>query len=96
MGCGVFTFFPPDLSSLRPQDRALCLPALPCSHRLSTDACEFEYPAIAHLCAVHSADRLAMAHAEFLESAQKADGLYLDFAHFLERELTKLHQKSLP
>ena len=62
----------------------------------STDACEFEYPAIAHLCAAHSADWLAAAHAEFLKSAQKADGLYLDFVHFLERELTKLYQKSLP
>ena len=76
--------------------RLLRLSAISAGAGPSTDTCEFERPAVAHLCAVHSADRLATAHAEFLESAQKADGLYLDFAHFLERELTKLHQKSLP
>ena len=76
--------------------RLLRLSAISAGAFPSTDVCEFEHLAIAHLCAVHSADRLATAHAEFLESAQKADGLYLDFGHFLERELTKLHQKSLP
>ena len=76
--------------------RLLRLSAISAGAGSSTGICEFEHPAIAHLCAIHSADRLATAHAEFLECAQKADGLHLDFAHFLERELTKLHRKSLP
>ena len=76
--------------------RLLRLSAVNASSEQGAAACDFEQPAVSYLCRAHSADRLACAHAEFLDITRKADGLYLDFAQVLERQLTALHRKSLP
>ena len=59
-------------------------------------ACAFEEEAISRLVSHHGAGRLADQHATFLRSAGQMDGLYLDFGHFLSRELAALGGKSLP
>ena len=59
-------------------------------------ACAFEEEAISRLVSHHGAGRLADQHAAFLRSASQMDGLYLDFGHFLSRELAALGGKSLP
>ncbi len=58
--------------------------------------CAFEEEAISRLVSHHGAGRLADQHAAFLRSASQMDGLYLDFGHFLSRELAALGGKSLP
>ena len=58
--------------------------------------CDFEGEAIARLLENRSAADLAEAQAGFLRTAAKMDSLYLDFGHFLSRELTGIHRKSLP
>lgn len=58
--------------------------------------CAFEEEAISRLVSHHGAGRLADQHATFLRSAGQMDGLYLDFGHFLSRELAALGGKSLP
>jgi len=59
-------------------------------------ACGFEEEIITRLVSRHDAAGLAERHATFLRSAGQMDGLYLDFGHFLSRELAGLHGKSLP
>lgn len=59
-------------------------------------ACAFEDAVISRLVAQHGAASLAERHANFLRSASQMDGLYLDFGHFLSRELAGLRGKSLP
>ena len=58
--------------------------------------CDFEGQAIARLLEHRSAGDLAAAHGSFLQTAAQMDSLYLDFGHFLSRELISLHRKSLP
>lgn len=58
--------------------------------------CAFEEEAISRLASHHGAGRLADQHATFLRSASQMNGLYLDFGHFLSRELAALGGKSLP
>ena len=58
--------------------------------------CGFEEAAISRLVTHHDAGTLAERHATFLRSAGQMDGLYLDFGHFLSRELAALGGKSLP
>ncbi|MGC6453296.1 MAG: hypothetical protein ACON31_05260 [Candidatus Puniceispirillaceae bacterium] len=62
----------------------------------STSLCDFETEAVTRLARHHGGSALAERHADFLTSAAKMDGLYLDFGHFLSRELAGLRQKSLP
>ena len=58
--------------------------------------CAFEEEIISRLAAEHGAGILAERHTTFLRSASQMDGLYLDFGHFLSRELVALRGKSLP
>ena len=58
--------------------------------------CAFEEEIISRLAAEHGAGILAERHTTFLRSASQMDGLYLDFGHFLSRELAALRGKSLP
>jgi len=60
------------------------------------EICGFEGPAIEVLAANHGAASLADRHAAFLRDARQMDGLYLDFGHFLARQLTDWRGKSLP
>ena len=59
-------------------------------------ACGFEEEAMARLVNDHGAGALAERYATFQRSASQMDGLYLDFGHFLSRELAALRGKSLP
>lgn len=59
-------------------------------------ACDFETVLLSKLVKRHGATSLAERHASFVHSAAKMDGLYLDFGHFLARELAWLGGKSLP
>ena len=76
--------------------RLLRLAALNAGDGVTGPQCDFETPAIARLAAGHTAADLAEAHSKFLHNASMMDGLYLDFGHFLSRELIALHRKSLP
>jgi len=58
--------------------------------------CDFEDQAMSRLAADHGSASLAERHAVFLQTASKMDGLYLDFGHFLSREIAGLRGKSLP
>ena len=58
--------------------------------------CDFEMPVIERLASNHTAARLARFHNEFVTKAAQAEELYLDFARFLERHLTKIYEKTLP
>ena len=58
--------------------------------------CAFEEEIISRLVDEHGAGILAERHTTFLRSASQMDGLYLDFGHFLSRELAALRGKSLP
>ena len=58
--------------------------------------CDFEATAVARLCDIHTPDHLAEAHAGFVRTAAQMDSLYLDFGHFLSRELSGIHRKTLP
>ena len=62
----------------------------------AASACGFEEEAMARLVNDHGAGALAERHATFLRSAGQMDGLYLDFGHFLSRELAGMRGKSLP
>jgi DNA polymerase-3 subunit delta' len=57
--------------------------------------CAFEAAAASALCQRHAPATLAQMHREFLHDAARAEAVYLDFAHFLMRQLVKLHQKTL-
>jgi hypothetical protein len=35
-------------------------------------------------------------HQAFVRDSARAEAVYLDFAHFLTRQLVKLHEKTLP
>ena len=59
-------------------------------------ACAFETDVISVLVRRHDQASLAARHATFVRGAAQMDGLYLDFGHFLSRELFWLHGKSLP
>ena len=59
-------------------------------------ACAFELDIISVLALRHDQASLADRHATFVRSAAQMDGLYLDFGHFLSRELFWLRGKSLP
>ena len=76
--------------------RLLRLAALKAGNGVTGPQCDFETPAITRLAAGHTAADLAEAHSKFLHSASMMDGLYLDFGHFLSRELIAIHRKSLP
>ena len=60
------------------------------------ELCAYEKAVVRKLVANHGADRLAEMHMSFTATAQRMDGLHLDFAHFLHRELVQMHRKSLP
>ncbi len=77
-------------------DRLLRHAALRASKIKADDLCGFEIPVIERLATSHSAEQLARFHNEFVTNAAEVEGLYLDFPRFLERHLTKIHEKSLP
>ena len=77
-------------------DRLLRLAALTASSGANLAPCEFELRAIAALCERHSSTRLAAFHDNFVKDSARAEGLYLDFSHFLLRLMIKLHEKTLP
>ena len=56
----------------------------------------FEAPVINLLCDRHSASHLADLHHNFVTKATPAEALYLDFPHFLLRQISQMHQKQLP
>lgn len=58
--------------------------------------CEFEAPVLDLLCTRHSVEQLATLHRDFVGAATPAEVLYLDFPHFLLRQITQMHQKQLP
>ena len=58
--------------------------------------CDFEVPAVRVLCDRHSSAQLAIFHCEFLREAARAEGLYLNFSHFLLQQMIKLCEKTLP
>ena len=80
--------------------RLLRLAALSASGSASgpaqNQACAFEIDVISVLVRRHDQANLAERHASFVKSAAQMDGLYLDFGHFLSRELFWLRGKSLP
>ena len=76
--------------------RLLRLCALHANTGTLAEACAFEANAIKQISVSRDAAAWATAHAAFLGAARQADGLYLDFAHFLLRELTNFHRKTLP
>ena len=80
--------------------RLLRLAALSASGSASNpgqyQACAFETDVISVLVRRHEQANLAERHATFVKSAAQMDGLYLDFGHFLSRELFWLRGKSLP
>ena len=77
-------------------DRLLRNAALQASGVQPDRLCRFETPVVAHLASRHTAAQLAGFHQAFLSEAAKAEGLYLDFARFLERHLSKIYEKTLP
>ena len=77
-------------------DRLLQLAALKASGRNALVPCDFEVPAIRVLCGRHSNTQLAVFHDEFLRESARAEGLYLDFSHFLLQQMIKLCEKTLP
>ena len=77
-------------------ERLLRHAALWASAIRTDDLCSFEIPVIERLVNGHSAEQLAWFHGEFVTNAAKAESLYLDFPRFLERNLTKIYEKSLP
>jgi DNA polymerase-3 subunit delta' len=77
-------------------DRLLRQSALQASQIKAVELCSFEIPVIERLAGCHSAEQLARFHNEFVTKAVKAERLFLDFARFLERYLSKIYEKSLP
>jgi DNA polymerase-3 subunit delta' len=77
-------------------DRLLRQSALQASQIKAVELCSFEIPVIERLAGCHSAEQLARFHNEFVTKAVKAERLFLDFAQFLERYLSKIYEKSLP
>lgn len=76
--------------------RMIRLAALRAGGGETGDQCVFETKVVARLADGHTAAELAEAHASFLQKAAQMDSLYLDFGHFLQRELIGLHRKPLP
>ena len=76
--------------------RLLRLAALRAGKGETAPLCDFEEAAIRWILEERVPADLAEAHAAFLRRAAQMDGLYLDFGHFLSRELIALHRKSLP
>ena len=80
--------------------RLLRLAALSASGSASSpgqhQACAFETDVISVLVRRHEQANLAERHATFVKSAAQMDGLYLDFGHFLSRELFWLRGKCVP
>ena len=76
-------------------DRLLRLAALTASGRNECVLCDFEVPAIRVLCGRHSSAQLAVFHGEFLRESVRAEGLFMDFSHFLLRHMIKLSEKNL-
>ncbi|MEL0197770.1 MAG: AAA family ATPase [Rhodobiaceae bacterium] len=76
--------------------RLLRLAALRAGRGETAPLCDFEEAAIRQILEHRVPDDLAEAHAAFLRRAAQMDSLYLDFGHFLSRELIALHRKSLP
>ena len=77
-------------------DRLMRLAALTASGRNIFAPCVFEIPAINVLCARHSSAQLAIFHNELLQQSAKAERLFLNFSHFLLRQMFKLCEKTLP
>ena len=77
-------------------DRLLRNSALQASGVQPDGLCSFEMPIVTHLASRHTATQLAVFHQAFVSEAAKAEGLYLDFARFLERHLSKIFEKTLP
>ena len=77
-------------------DRLLRHAALHASDVRADHLCDFEIPVIERLASNHTAAQLARFHDAFVTKAAQAEGLYLDFARFLERHLTKIYEKTLP
>ena len=76
--------------------RLLRMAALTAGKATNGPVCDFEAGVLPVLVKRHDPAALAERHADFLQSAAKMDGLYLDFGHFLARELAWLRGKSLP
>ena len=55
----------------------------------------FEAPVLNLLSERHSVTHLAELHRDFVTAAAPAEALYLDFPHFLLRQITQMHQKQL-
>ena len=77
-------------------DRLLRYSALWACGIKTRDLCSFEIEVIERLASDHTAEKLAEFHSEFVTNAAKAERLNLDFSRFLERHLSKIHEKSLP
>ena len=76
-------------------DRLLRHAALHASDVRADHLCDFEIPVIERLASNHTAAQLARFHSAFVTNAAQAEELYLDFARFLERHLTKIYEKTL-
>lgn len=76
--------------------RLMRLAALMAGNAPDGAVCDFESGVLSALVKRHDPAGLAQRHADFLQGAAKMDGLYLDFGHFLARELMWLRGKSLP
>lgn len=76
--------------------RLLRMAALASGNAAAGTVCDFETGVLSALAKRHDPASLAERHADFLRNAAKMDGLYLDFGHFLARELVWLRGKSLP
>ena len=77
-------------------DRLLRHAALRASDVRADQMCDFEMPVIQRLASNHNAAQLAHFRDAFVTKAAQAEGLYLNFAQFLERHLTKIYEKTLP
>ena len=77
-------------------ERLLRLSALRVAGASIPDVCGFEDRVIDAMSRRHTGQKLAEMQNDFSREAAQADSLYLDFALFLSRQLTRFHQKSLP
>ena len=77
-------------------ERLLRLAALAASGVELSPCCQFELSVIARALPTSFRGRLAEMQSEFSQNAAQADALYLDFEHFLTRQVETFHRKSLP
>ena len=75
-------------------ERMLRLSALRAAGGATPATCAFENRVIDVMCARYLGNTLAKMHSDFSREAARADGLYLDFAQFLMRQLAGFHRIS--